>query len=175
MTYYVKGLIQKEYERRLSEAPDFVVLQTIGLNGIDNNRLRGALLEKGIHLMVVKNSLMRRALESLGRAAGAQLFQEGPCTLAWGGDSVVDVAKELVEWTKKLEVLKFKGAFVDGRVLDASGVSELAKMPNRRELQGRVVQSILGPAGRTVGAMLGPGGVIAGCIKSLIEKKEKAA
>ncbi len=87
MTYYVKGLIQEEYQRRLSEVSDFVVLQTIGLNGIDNNRLRGALLEKGIHLMVVKNSLMRRALESLGRQAGSQLFQAGPCTLAYGGET----------------------------------------------------------------------------------------
>lgn len=175
MSYYVKGLIQKEYERRLSEASDFVVLQTIGLNGIDNNRLRGALLEKGIHLMVVKNSLMRRALETLGRSAGASLFSEGPCTIAFGGDSVVDVAKELADWSKKLEVLKVKGAFVDGRVLDASGAAELAKMPNRRELQGRVVQTVLGPAGRTVGAVLGPGCVIAGCLKQLIEKKEQAA
>lgn len=175
MAYYVKGLIQKEYEKRLSQVPDFVVLQTIGLNGIDNNRLRGVLLEKGIHLMVVKNSLMRRALESLGRKAGSQLFEEGPCTLAYGGDSVVDVAKELMEWTQKLEALKFRGAFVDGKVLDSAAVADLAKMPNRRELQGRIVQMALGPAGRMVGAMVGPGCVIAGCIKTLIEKKEQAA
>lgn len=175
MAYYVKGLIQKEYEKRLSQVSDFVVLQTIGLNGIDNNRLRGVLLEKGIHLMVVKNSLMRRALESLGRPAGSELFQEGPCTLAYGGDSVVDVAKELVEWSKKLEALKFRGAFVDGKVLDSAAVAELAKMPNRRELQGRIVQMALAPASRTVGAMVGPGRVIAGCIKTLIEKKEQAA
>jgi ribosomal protein L10 len=125
--------------------------------------------------MVVKNSLMRRALESLGYTAGAGLFAEGPCTIAYGGDSVVDVAKELMDWSKKLEALKFKGAFVDGRALDANGAIELAKMPNRRQLQGRVVQTILGPAGRTVGAMLGPGSVIAGCIQKLIEKKEQAA
>jgi large subunit ribosomal protein L10 len=92
MSYNVKGLIQKEYEKRLSEAPDFVVVQIIGLNGVENNRLRGALLEKGIRLMVVKNSLMRRALESLGHGKAASLFESGPCTLVYGGDSVVDVA-----------------------------------------------------------------------------------
>ena len=176
MTYYVKGLIQKEYEKRLSEASDFVVVQIIGLNGIENNRLRGTLLEKGIRLMVVKNSLMRRALESLGRGKAASLFESGPCTLAYGGDSAVDVAKELTEWAKKLPVLQFKGAFVDGQVMmGAAAVAELAKMPSRRELQGQIVRAALGPGEQTVGAMLGPGRVLAGCIKRLIEKLEKAA
>jgi len=82
----------------------------------------------------------------------------------------------LAEWAKKLPVLQFKGAFVDGQVMmGAEAVAELAKMPTRRELQGQVVRAALGPGERTVGAMLGPARVLAGCIKRLIENMEKAA
>lgn len=175
MTYYVKGLIQKEYETRFSGVSEFVIIQTTGLGGIDNNRMRGSLLEKGIHLTMVKNSMMRRALESLGHSAARDLFAAGPCTVAYGGDSVVDVAKELSEWAKKFEVIEFRGAYVDGTLMDGSGAKALAKMPSRRELQGQIVQIALSPGSTIAGALAGPGGVIAGCLKSLIEKLEKAA
>jgi len=175
MTYYVKGLIQKEYETQFAEVTDFIVLQITGLGGIDNNRMRGALQEKGIHLTIVKNSMMRRALEALSRSAAKDLFLAGPCTVVYGGGSMVDVAKELTEWAKKFEVLQFKGAYVEGAVMDGAGVGVLAKMPTRSQLQGQIVQAALTPGGNIAGALTGPGGAIAGCIKSLIEKLEKAA
>jgi large subunit ribosomal protein L10 len=175
MTYYIKGLVQNEYESQFAGLQEFVVIQTTGLGGIDNNRMRGSLLEKGIHLTMVKNSLMRRALEALGHSAAKDLFLAGPCTVAYGGDSVVDVAKELADWAKKFEVIQFRGAYVDGTLMDGAGAKSLAKMPTRRQLQGQVVQMALSPGANLAGALTGPGGVIAGCLKSLIEKMEKAA
>ena len=119
--------------------------------------------------------MMRRALEALSRSAAKDLFLAGPCTVVYGGDSMVDVAKELTEWAKKFEVLQFKGAYVEGAVMDGAGVGVLAKMPTRSQLQGQIVQAALTPGGNIAGALTGPGGAIAGCIKSLIEKLEKAA
>ena len=46
MTYYIKGLVQKEYESQFAGVEEFVVIQTTGLGGTENNRMRGALLEK---------------------------------------------------------------------------------------------------------------------------------
>jgi large subunit ribosomal protein L10 len=175
MTYYIKGLVQNEYESQFAGLQEFVVIQTTGLGGIDNNRMRGSLLEKGIHLTMVKNSLMRRALEALGHSAAKDLFLAGPCTVAYGGDSVVDVAKELADWAKKFEAIQFRGAYVDGTLMDGAGAKSLAKMPTRRQLQGQVVQMALSPGANLAGALTGPGGVIAGCLKSVIEKMEKAA
>jgi large subunit ribosomal protein L10 len=176
MSKFVKGLVQNELEKRLGEdkAQDFVVISTMGVGGVDNNVMRGGLKEKGIKLMVVKNTLFRKALKSRGMDAAAEIFS-GPCAIAYGGDSIVDVAKELTGWAKKVEALKVKAAFLEGQVLDTKAAEELAKMPNRAELQGQIVMLAFSPGRRIASSVVSPAGVIAGCVKALIEKKEKEA
>ena len=175
MSKYVKGLLQGELENKFNGVSDFLVIETKGVGGNDNNEMRGALKEKGIRLSVVKNSMMRRATASMDMAAAADLFLAGPCTVAFGGDSVVDVAKEVSDWAKKLEVVEIRGAFVDGKAVDAVGAKSLAKMKSRVELQGEVVLIAQSPGSNLAGAITGPAGAIAGCIKSLVEKLEDAA
>ncbi len=175
MSTFVKGLLQKELEKKFEAVEDFLVVDTKGVGGNDNNEMRGALKAKGIRLTVVKNALMSRALEGLGRSSAKSLFEVGPRAVAYGGDSIVDVAKELAEWGRKLEVISIEGAFVDGAVLDSDSAEALSKMSNRIELQGMVVMLANSPGSRVAGGLLGPGGVIAGCIKGLVDKLEKEA
>jgi len=175
MSYLVKNLVQNEYEKIFNDISEFVVVDLTGVSGVDNNILRGELKKKGIHMTVVKNSLMCLALQKLGMDAACGVFAAGPCTVAYGGDSVVDVAKEVVDWAKKIKAITPKGAYVDGMLMAGDGVKELSKMPTRVELQGQVVQLALTPGANVAGALLGPGGVIAGCIESVIEKLEEAA
>jgi large subunit ribosomal protein L10 len=159
----------------VSLVSEFVVVDLTGVSGVDNNILRGELKKKGIHMTVVKNSLMCLALQKLGMDAACGIFAAGPCTVAYGGDSVVDVAKEVIDWGKKIKAITPKGAYVDGTLMAGDGVKELSKMPTRVELQGQVVQLALTPGTNVAGALVGPGGVIAGCIESVIEKLEEAA
>jgi large subunit ribosomal protein L10 len=175
MSKFVKELLKSEIEEKLGDVDDFVVVITKGLGGNDNNEMRGVLKEKGIKLKVVKNSAMRQALDSLGKVAAVSLFLEGPRAVAYGGDSVVDVAKELSECIKKYKVIEFSGAFVDGLAVDAVGTIALSKMPSRVELQGEIVILAQSPGSNVAGAIAGPAGCIAGCIKSLVEKLEEAA
>jgi hypothetical protein len=52
---------------------------------------------------------------------------------------------------------------------------EVAKMPTKAQLQGTIILIAQTPGAKVAGAIGGPAGVIAGCIKSIIEKAEKDA
>jgi large subunit ribosomal protein L10 len=174
MSKYIKNLLRAELEKRMTDehVSDFLVISTQGVGGVDNNVMRGALRQKGIKLMIVKNSLFKKALEDLKMESASSLFT-GPCAIAYGGDSIIDVAKELSIWVGKVPAIHIKGAFLEGTVLDDKSAEGLSKMPNRIELQGRIVMLVKSPAARLAGAIVSPAGRIAGCIKTIADKSEE--
>ena len=136
--------------------------------------MRGQLLEKGIKLLVTRNALFRKALINQDMTAACDLFN-GPCTIAYGGDSIVDVAKEMTDWAKKIPTIEIRGAFLDGTALGAKEAESVAKMPNRAELLGQIATLIKSPGAKLAGAILSPAQKIAGCIEKISDGEDKQA
>ena len=90
------------------------------------------LREKNIKLVVVKNSLARRATEGTPLAAAFEGV-EGTLAIVWGGDDIVSLAKEIVRLAeaKEFEGFAARGGVMDGAKLTPAQVKEVSKWPSR--------------------------------------------
>jgi large subunit ribosomal protein L10 len=100
MSKQLKNLIADELKKRLSGVNDLLLVNVIGLNSANTFNLRRELRSKNINLLVVKNSLARRATEGtpLARAFDES---EGSLAVVWGAEDFVSLTKELVALHKK--------------------------------------------------------------------------
>ena len=173
MSKPVKEMIINQYRDRFDGVEGAVVIELRGYDAIGNNELRNHLRGKGVRVSVVKNALARKAIEGTALEAVSPALS-GPAAFVWGAESVVDVARELVAWSRKVKELQFKAAVLDGEYFEgAAGVKRLADFPTREEAQARVVSIVLAPAGKVVGAAKAPGANILGIVKTIQEKLEK--
>jgi large subunit ribosomal protein L10 len=175
MSKPVKELLTRELADRYKTVSNAVWVELVGVDGITTNDFRRELRGRNMRLEVVKTSLFKAACQE-GPLAKLAAALTGPVALVTGGESAIDAAKLLDEWRPKLQTkLRLRGAVLEGEYLDESRVKDLAKMPSKRDLQARIAMIILTPGGLVAGAALAPGRNIAGCVKALIEKLEKAA
>lgn len=174
MSKAVKNHIIAELEETLQGRGEVLVVDVSAMSGVDANVLRVDLVEKGIGMLTVKNSLARRACENVGLGALASVL-DGPSTLVWGGEDIVALSREITKWAKQDKTLQIKGGSVEGSALDAAGVDRLSKSPGRPELLSIIAGAILGPGGRVAGALLGPGGTVVGAIKSIADGEDDAS
>lgn len=173
MSKTMKNFLIRDYQQILDGVEDALVISIRGVDANSNNRLRMGLAEKEISITVVRNSLAKKAFEGTG-LAGLSPVMEGPAALAYGGETVVDVARELTKWAKEIENLELKGAILDGHLFEgAEGVEKLSKMPTRDEAISQAVTLILSPGRNLVGQILGPGRTVAGLVKAIEDKLEK--
>lgn len=174
MSKFVKQLITDGVKKRLDGVQ---YLMLVGMTGIDanaNKNLRASLAEKGINLMVIKNSLARRATEGTALAPAFENMA-GAYAICWGATDVVALAKELVKVTKdkSMKGFEIKGAVMDGEALDSAQAVDVSKWPTREEQISLLLGQIVGVGGKLSSQLIAMGGALASQISQLAEKEDE--
>jgi large subunit ribosomal protein L10 len=170
MSKYVKDLVTKDLRKRLEGVEDALLVNVVGMPNNENVALRRELRQKRIQLLVVKNSLARRATAGTPLEL-ALVGIEGTVALVWGDEDVVSLAKVVTRLAGRDEFAPFapKGGVMDGQPLSAKDVEAVSKWPSRREQLSILVGQILSPGARLSAQLLSVGAKLA----SQIEKKSQ--
>jgi len=175
MSKLVKNMLVDDLKKRLDNVAELVVVSLGRLDAQKTTQLRQTLRKKKIQLQLVKNSLARRA--TLGTPLAPAFDQtEGMLAIAWGGEDVVDLAKELDRLTavKDFEGLECRGGALDGARLDAGDIKRVAKWPTRSEQLSILSGQISSLGGLLSGQILSAGGALASQISTRVDDLEKA-
>jgi large subunit ribosomal protein L10 len=139
------------------------------------NKLRALCYEKGIEMKVVKNTLVRKALEA-GDAEknyeGLYDSLKGPTALLFT-DTANAPAKLIKEFRKEHERPILKAAYIDSSIYTGDDqIDALANIKSREELLGELVTLLQSPMKNLMGALQSSQTNLAGLLKTLAEREE---
>jgi large subunit ribosomal protein L10 len=174
MSKRVKALIEKEIATRFTDVENVAVINPRGIDAIKNNNIRRKLRAQGLRMVVVKNSLAKRASAN-SKLKGFEKLLEGPSAVIYGEAGISTLARMLLEEKKADEKIELRGIFFDGEVYEGEeGVKRVSTMPTREEAIATVVAALLSPGRKLAGAVKGPGGKLGAILKTIEDKaKEK--
>ena len=176
MSKLVKELITDQLKRELDGVQELLLVNVVGLTANHTSSLRKQLREKGIKLMVVKNSLARRATEGTELAPAFE-GSDGTLAMVWGASDIVALAKEVVRiaGVKEFEKFTARGGVMGGAALKPEEVALVSKWPTREEQLSILLGQILSPGSKLSSQLIGAGGALASQIKQIGEAEEDAA
>ena len=145
-----------ELKEKLTNSAAGVLVDYKGITVADDTKLRKELREAGVEYMVVKNTMLRRAVAGTQYEALAEYFK-GDTAIALSAEDPAAAARILckVADADKSKRFTVKGGFCDGQVLDAAGVKSLSTMPNREGLLSMLAGSLNGIVGGLAVALQG--------------------
>lgn len=173
MSKFVKELVTAHMKSRLEDVNDLVLLDIAKLDANANSALRSELRGKNLHLMVIKNSMARRATEGTALAPAFE-GAKGSLAMLWGASDIVALTKEVVRLTaeKKYANVTAKGGVMGGAPLSADEIAKVSKWPSREEQLSLLLGQILSPGANLASQLTSAGGALASQIKQHSEKGE---
>ena len=147
-----KELTVRELSEQLKGARGVYLADFTGMTVQKASLLRRRCRESQVRFKVVKNTLLKRAMSANG-VETLNTYMEGPTGVAYSTVDEVVPAKVLADFAKEFETLRIKAAIVEGKLLDAKEVKQLASLPSREALLGLVLATIIAPLTQLLGAV----------------------
>ena len=139
-----KEAATKELTEKIQGAVAGVLVNYTGITVDQDTALRNELRKAGVDYHVYKNTMTARACAAAGYADMEQ-YLTGMNALAVSSTDPVAAAKILKEYADKIETFNLVAGFIDGGVINAAQVEDLASTPSKEVLLGRLLGSIQGP------------------------------
>ena len=143
-----KALKQKEelvkaLAERMKSAKVIILTDYRGINVADVTKLRVDLRNTNSEYKVIKNNIIKRALDMNGESALDDLLT-GPTAVLMGDEDYLEPSKVLYNFAKDNDFYKIKGGIIDGKVMTAEEIITLAKLPSKQELLAKLAGALLG-------------------------------
>lgn len=134
----VKGLAEKIKDAKLVLLTDYR-----GITVEQVTSLRNTLRDAKSDYKVIKNNIIRRALDANGENDLDSVL-EGPTAMVIAEEDYVEPLKAIYKFSKDNDFYKIKGGIVEGKVMSVEELITLAKLPSRQELLGMLAGALLG-------------------------------
>jgi len=142
---------------RFDKMTSAVFLSFQGMNVAQVTRLRDEFRKSGVDYKVIKNTLVRKALEDKSYVTQLDAVLVGMTGVAWSNEDPSAAAKVVTTFKKDNDKLKIKAGVIDGAFLDSKAVEEqLAKMPGKNELRAMLLATLQAPAANFVRLLAAP-------------------
>ena len=129
--------------QEIKEAKVVLLTDYRGITVTDVTKLRADLRNVNAENRVIKNNIIKRALDANGESALDEAL-EGPVALVMSTEDYLEPSKVIYNFTKDHDFYKIKGGIVEGKVMTAEEIITLAKLPSRKELLAKLAGALLG-------------------------------
>ncbi|HVH65938.1 MAG TPA: 50S ribosomal protein L10 [Candidatus Acidoferrum sp.] len=156
---------------RLKGSSTAVLADYRGMTVGQMRELRSKLRDGGIEMVVVKNTLARRAAKAAGyEPLGAELI--GPIAMLFAADDVSAPARILNDYIRANRKMVIKGGLLEGQVVKPEAVVELADLPSREVLLSRLLGAMQAPLSNLASVLQAPLSKLARTLDSVRTQKE---
>ena len=168
-----KSIAIEKIAKALKEYPNFYLVETAGLNAEKTSALRRACAKADVKLMVVKNTLLHKALEQIdGDYAELYPALAGPTSIMFTNvaNAPAKLIKDFVEKDDTLPALK--AAYVEETIyFGADQLDTLATIKSKNELIADVVALLQSHAKNVISALTSGGNKLHGILETLSKKE----
>ncbi|PQL93852.1 50S ribosomal protein L10 [Apibacter adventoris] len=172
MTKQEKAQVIEELQEVLKGTNVLYIADTDGLNAQQTSDLRRACFKESISMKVVKNTLLKKAMENVEDKDFSGLFE------SLKGNSTIFISEKGNAPAKLIQIIRkksdkplLKAAWVDSAVfLGDSQLDILSNLKSKEELVGEIIGLLQSPIKNVVSALKSSGNTIAGLVKTLSEK-----
>jgi large subunit ribosomal protein L10 len=165
-----KKQMVKEISDRLNSANMLIVTNYNGLGAVDLNELRKELRASSGQYLVVKDSLIKKAIEGSPCKAVSDLVEGAVGIVVDKEKDPTVLSKVLIKFSKDHESLKIRGGYMDGALISSEDVNMLAALPSREVLLGKLANVLNAPIQNLAGAL---NGIITKLVYALNAVKDK--